>query len=132
MNKINTSIKMTNERKCPFRDNILVERTNPATTSRCPDRDNILVEHIAYLTVRSRSRGYSISTNIASLTGCRNTTAWRFLPSDASLTWGVKNLRLIFQKFVQKMILPKPLFLGGFLNSTCSGYISSLIPLFRL
>ena len=37
---------------------------------KCPVRDNIWVEHIAYLTARPNSRGYSISTNIASLTGC--------------------------------------------------------------
>ena len=61
---------MTNWRKCPVRDNISVEKTNPATT-RCPVRDNIWVEHVAYLTARPCSRRYSISTNISSLTGCR-------------------------------------------------------------
>ena len=67
MNKIISTKKMTDERKCPV-------------------RDNISVEHIAYLTARPKSRGYSFSTDIASLTGCRNATAWRFLPSDTSLT----------------------------------------------
>ena len=60
---------MTDGRGCPVRDNMLVERTNP-TTNRCPVRDKIWIEHVAYLTARTCSRRYSISTNISSLTGC--------------------------------------------------------------
>ena len=60
---------MTDRRGCPVRDKISVENRHP-TTTRCPVRDNTPVEHIAYLTARPRSRGYSISTDISSLTGC--------------------------------------------------------------
>ena len=35
------------------------------------ERNMNKIEHVAYLTARLRSRGYSISTDIASLTGCR-------------------------------------------------------------
>ena len=67
MNKITSSIKITDKRGCPVRDILSVEKQ---TTTRCPIRDNISVEHITYLTARLCSREYSISTDIPSLTGC--------------------------------------------------------------